>query len=172
MYKPDRIIFDFDPDSDLPWKEVVSAAFEIKKKLEKLGLESWLKTTGGKGLHVIVPIKPKYTWDVIKSWAKAVAESMVHDNPKKYTANMSKAGRKGKIFIDYLRNGLTSTAVAAYSIRARDGATVSMPIAWNELTTKLEPKKFNLKTVPQILAKRKNDPLKEFYKSKQSISKA
>lgn len=167
--KPDRIIFDFDPDVELDWKLVVEAAFTMKKKLEKLGLKSFLKTTGGKGLHVTVPIKPKYGWHIIKPFAKALAESMVKDEPKKYTANMSKASRKGKIFIDYLRNGETATAISAYALRARAGATVAMPMDWKEITPKLDPKKFNLRTVPAILKKR-SDPWKDFYKTNQQIT--
>ncbi len=170
VYKPDRIIFDFDPDSGLDWKHVVAAAAELRERMTELGFESFLKTTGGKGLHVTVPFKPKYEWDVMKPWAKAVAESMVKDSPSKYTANMSKAGRKGKIFIDYLRNGLTATAVAAYSARARELATVAMPIAWKDLNIKLDPKKYDIKTVPEILARQKSDPWKNFYTSKQVMT--
>lgn len=168
--KPDRIIFDLDPDPSVSWQKVMEGAAEIKLRLDDLGLESYLKTTGGKGLHVMIPIKPKYNWDVMKPWAKAFAESLVKDSPQKYIANMSKDKRKGKIFIDYLRNGLTSTAIAAYSLRSREGATVAMPLDWRQLNDKLDPKEYTIETVPGIIGRRKYDPWAEFYKNKQSIS--
>jgi bifunctional non-homologous end joining protein LigD len=135
-------------------------------------LESFLKTTGGKGLHVAIPLKRKYDWDIIKPFAKAFAENMVRDNPERYVSNMNKAKRKGKIFIDYLRNDLTATAVATFSARAREYATIAMPISWHELDIKLDPKQYTIETAPGYLAKQKTDPWKDFWNIKQSITSA
>ncbi len=165
----DRIIFDLDPDPTVPFSEVIAAAKDVRSRMQELGLSSFVKTTGGKGLHIIVPITRSYGWPVIKAFARAIAESMEHDNPKLYIAHASKAERKGKIFIDYLRNDLTATAVAAYSARAREGATVAMPLTWQQLTSSLKPSSFTIETVPAILKKRK-DPWAEISKLRQKIA--
>ncbi len=167
--QPDRIIFDLDPDPEVPWKNVVEAAAEVKLRMDDLGLESFLKTTGGKGLHVVIPFKPKYDWEIIKKFTRDFADSMVKDSPDKYIANMSKAKRKGKIFIDYLRNDITSTAAAPFSARAREHATVATTLSWQELDYKLDPKKFTIETIFERLDKQKKDPWEDFFKVKQSI---
>ncbi len=167
---PDRIIFDLDPDPGVEWKDMIAAAKDVRARMAEFGLESFLKTTGGKGLHVTVPLTRKYGWDTIKSFAHAVALSMAHDQPERYIAKSSKAARKGKIFVDYLRNDLTSTSVAPFSARAREGATVAMPIAWDALTLQLTPAKFTISTVPALLAKRKQDPWRDFFKTRQTIA--
>lgn len=166
---PDRMIFDLDPDPDVPFSYVMEGVKEIRDRMREFGLESFVKTTGGKGLHAVVPLTRRYGWDTIKSFARAVADSMQSDNPKRYIAKSSKAARKGKIFVDYLRNDLTSTSVAAFSARARAGATVAMPIAWEALKSSLQPKNFTIETVPSLLKKRKTDPWEEFFKVKQKI---
>lgn len=124
---PDRLTFDFDPDVGLPWKRVVEGVLELKKLLDALGLRSFLKTTGGKGLHVVVPVAARLPWDEAKAFTKSVAERLVAAAPDRYTATLSKKARHGRIFVDYLRNGRGATAVGAYSARARAGATVSTP---------------------------------------------
>ena len=167
---PDRLIFDLDPDPEVPWKNVIEAAAEIKLRMDDLGMKSFLKTTGGKGLHVVIPIARKQEWKTIKSFAKSFAENMVSGSPEKYVSNMSKARRKGKIFIDYLRNDMTATAVAAYSARAREGATVSMPLSWRDLSAKLDPSKFNIETVPGIIKKQKSNPWEDIATVKQSLT--
>jgi bifunctional non-homologous end joining protein LigD len=167
---PDQIIFDLDPDPALHFKLVMNGIKDIRARMEEFGLESFVKTTGGKGLHIVIPIARKYTWPAIKAFAKAIALSMEHDNPELYIAKSSKAGRKGKIFVDYLRNDLTSTAVAPYSARAREGAPVAVPLAWGELTPSLKPAQLTIETVPQRLAKLKRDPWKNFYSLKQKLS--
>lgn len=167
--KPDRIIFDLDPDPSLGWKHVVDAAFEVKSRLEALGLQSFVQTTGGKGLHVIAPIRRQYGWDVVKPFTKAIATQMEKDEPKRFVANMSKTKRKGRIFVDYLRNGETATAVMPYTLRARPGATVATPIAWEELKAGVTPSDFNLHTVPERLATQQEDPWEGFNKIRQSI---
>lgn len=169
---PDRMIFDLDPDPGSPWSAVVEGAHEIRVRMKEMGLESFLKTTGGKGLHVVVPIQRKYKWPTIKAFTRAIAESMEHDNPDRFIANMSKAKRVGKIFVDYLRNDLTSTAVSAFSVRARPGAGVSTPLFWRELSPDLTPSVFNLHSVPDRLAKQKSDPWADFFKVDQIIQPA
>ena len=169
---PDRMIFDLDPDPEAPWTNVIEGASEIRDRMRELGLESFLKTTGGKGLHVVVPIEPKYGWPAIKAFTKAVAESMAHDDPTRFLATMSKAARKGRIFVDYLRNDLTSTAASAFSARARPGATVSTPLFWSELRPALKPSDFDIHTVLTRLAKQKDDPWADFFAVKQGINPA
>src|SRR5207249_3179079 len=127
---PDRVTFDFDPDEGLPWREVTAAAIEMRAALAGIGLESFAKTTGGKGLHVVVPLAPKLGWDEVKEFAKWVADRFVAHYPDRFTANMAKRARQGRIFIDYLRNTRGATAIGAYSARARAGATVATPLFW------------------------------------------
>jgi bifunctional non-homologous end joining protein LigD len=167
---PDRIIFDFDPDPELSFKYVIEGAKDIRERMGELGLESFIKTTGGKGLHVVIPLERKYGWATIKAFARAVAQSMEHDDPKCYVATASKAKRKGKVFVDYLRNELTSTAVAPYSARAREGAPVATPLVWEKLKPTLKPKEeFTIETVPQRLAKLKKDPWKDLFSIRQNL---
>ena len=146
LEKPDWMIFDLDPEPSIPWEVLRDAALEVKDRLQRLGMESFVKSTGGKGLHVVTPLTPDASWDEVKDFSKAFAMAMVHDAPKNYTAVISKARRKGKILIDYLRNGRGATAVAPYSTRARPGAPVAMPLPWSDLTGERP-----LFTVPAIL---------------------
>jgi bifunctional non-homologous end joining protein LigD len=168
---PDRLIFDLDPDLGMPWRRVIEAARLLRDRLADLGLESWVKTTGGKGLHVVAPLAPKQDWPTVKAFARAMAENVAKDSPDRYTSNMSKAHRKGKIFLDYLRNGRGATAVATYSTRARAGAPVSWPVAWEELS-RLDPQQFTVTTAPRHLAKWKADPWQGFDRTRQSITQA
>jgi len=169
MNHPDQIIIDFDPGPNVTFMEVISAAKDLKKNLDKLKLKSFVKLSGGKGLHVHVPIAPIYSWDLVKHFTKALADKMVSDGPDKYTANMSKTQRKGKIFIDYLRNGIGPTTVAPYSLRARPYSAVAMPISWNQLEKIKSSDQFDLKSALSFLSKRKNDPWKGINKLKQKI---
>lgn len=170
LEKPDRIIFDFDPAPDLDWKRVVAAAAEMRERLKGLGLESFLKTTGGKGLHVVAPIAPRDEWPEVKAFTKALAMAMERDAPDAYTTVMSKKERRGKIFIDYLRNDRGSTAIAPYSTRARAGAPVAMPIPWKALTPGLKPAAFTVLTVPKKLKAQRTDPWKEIGTLRQAIT--
>jgi bifunctional non-homologous end joining protein LigD len=156
--KPDFMVFDIDPDTALPWERVAHAALDVRKRLGELGIESWVKTTGGKGLHVCFPVKRGMSWDDFKAWSKAFADKLAHEQPKLYTSNMAKRARHGKVFLDYLRNGRNATFIAPYSPRAREGATVSTPISWDELAKGVDPKAFTILTVPARLAKLKQDP--------------
>jgi bifunctional non-homologous end joining protein LigD len=168
--KPDRIIFDLDPAPDLDWSRVVEAAQLVRGFMQELGLESFVKTTGGKGLHVVVPIKPERTWDEIKPMSRAVAEHFEAALPDRFTSKMTKTRRTGRIFIDYLRNGWEATAVAAFSTRSRPGAPVSVPIAWDELSNDIRDNSFTLLTVGQRLKHLAEDPWKAYFTSRQRVT--
>ncbi|AUN96896.1 DNA ligase D [Bacteriovorax stolpii] len=163
-----QIVFDFDPDEGMSFEKVKSAAFELKALLEKLKLKSFIKVSGGKGVHVQVPVSPKYDWDEIKEFAKKICEQMESTHPEKYTTTVSKAKRKGKIFLDYLRNGYGATAIAPYSVRAREHAPVALPITWAEAKKLKSAHSYTLKEVPKLLKKR-SDPWKGYLKLKQKI---
>ena len=147
-------MFDFDPAEGLPFARVVEAAHELRERLRQAGLESFPRTTGGKGLHLVVPIERRHDWPEAKAFAGGVARAMQADSPKRYTAVPAKAARKGRIFVDYLRNDRTATAVASYSLRGRLGAPVAMPLGWDEVTPRLDPLAFTFVTVPDLVASR------------------
>ncbi|HVG10502.1 MAG TPA: DNA ligase D [Thermoanaerobaculia bacterium] len=170
--KPDYIVFDLDPDEGLSWERVVEGTIKVREKLEGLGLRTWLKTTGGKGLHVCVPITRRGEWDEVKAFTKAVVESIVADEPDRYTSKLPKASRKGKIFIDYLRNGRGATSIGAYSTRARPGAPVSTPLFWEELETDVRANTYNVRNLPERLESLEADPWADFLKERQSITAA
>jgi bifunctional non-homologous end joining protein LigD len=167
---PDRIIFDFDPDDALPWDRLVEAVNLIRTLLDEIGLQGFLKTTGGKGLHVVVPIKPAQPWPLVKGFSKAIADLFAMTFPDRFTAKVSKSTRHGRIFIDYLRNDEGSTAIAPYSTRAREHAPVAVPVGWNELSTDIRFDHFNIKTLPTRLKRLKNDPWAGFFDTRQTIS--
>jgi len=167
--RPDRIIFDLDPGEGLGFADVAEAAHEVRAYLGDLGLTSFAKTTGGKGVHVVVPVDRRYGYPQVKAFAKKVAESLAAKTPTRYLTRISKAERRGRIFIDYLRNDATSTAVAAYSTRSRAGAPVATPVTWDELTPALDPAAFNVNTVPARLAKIGGDPWREMGKVRQGL---
>jgi len=169
---PDRLIIDLDPGSGVEWGEIVEGALLVRERLADLGLESFVKTTGGKGLHVVFPIQRRTSWDDAKAFTKAVAEAIVRDHPDKYLAVMTKAKRTNKIFVDYLRNGRGATAIAPYSTRARENATVATPLTWEELGEQTTPALFTVRTVPARLAKLKRDPWDQMSKLRQSITAA
>jgi bifunctional non-homologous end joining protein LigD len=172
LEKPDRLVFDLDPDPSVDWPQVINAARSVRLLLEELGLASSLKTTGGKGLHLVVPVQPRTEWDDAKAFCRAVADFYVHAAPDQFIATMSKAVRKGKIFIDYLRNGRGPTSVAPFSTRAKPGATVSAPIAWEELTASLHSDHFTIENLPARLSTLKQDPWADIAKTKQSRTAA
>jgi bifunctional non-homologous end joining protein LigD len=169
---PDRVTIDLDPDEGLPWQQVTEAALDIRDALLRIGLTSFAKTTGGKGLHVVIPLTPKFGWEEVKAFAKWLADSFVTQRPDAFTANMSKRARRGRIYLDYLRNSRGATAVGAYVPRNRPGAPVSTPLSWEEIEKALRPQEFTVETVPKRLAALKADSWAEIGKVRQSIGAA
>lgn len=167
--KPDLIVFDLDPAPDVPWKNVIKSAHLIREELALLNLESFVKTTGGKGLHILIPIKPDHSWDTIKEFSKQFAETVEQKQPKQFVSNMAKAKRAGKIFIDYLRNSRGATSVAAYSTRAKITVPVSTPLRWDELTTRTKSQHYTIHNLIKRLKKLEADPWEGFLNLKQVL---
>ena len=163
LEKPDYITMDLDPGDGVAWSKVIEAANEVRDRLEQAGLKAFLKTSGGKGLHVVAPLKPKAEWPAVKDFTKAIADAMAKDSPQKYVSTITKSKRRGKILIDYLRNGRGNTAVTAYSTRARKGAAVSMPLHWNELSEDIRADHFTVMNAPTRLNSLKSDPWADFF---------
>ncbi|WP_454817718.1 DNA ligase D [Labrys neptuniae] len=160
--RPDMITMDLDPGDDVAWGEVIAAAEQVKERLEQAGLTAFVKTSGGKGLHVVAPLKPKANWPKVKAFTKAMADAMAADSPDRFVSTIAKVKRHGKILIDYLRNQRGSTAVAPYSTRARPGAAVSMPLAWEELAPAIGPAYFTVTNTPTRLSALAADPWAHF----------
>lgn len=171
LLQPDRVTFDLDPAPDLPWARVVEAARLLHEVLGEAGLDSFVKTTGGKGLHVVLPIVPEHDWEVVKAWSHSLASYLARGLPEYFTANMAKSARQGKIFIDYLRNAAGATAVAAYSPRARPGAPVSAPLHWDELKPDIVASHFNVCNMPARLAALKRDPWQGYGQNRQQLTR-
>ena len=170
LEQPDMMVFDLDPAPEVEWPGMIKAARLMRERLSELGLASFVKTTGGKGLHIVVPLTPEADWDTVKAFSRAVAESVVRETPAEYIATMSKEKRKGKIFIDYLRNGRGATSIAAYSTRSRQGAPISTPVAWDELTADLKPDSYNIHNIRRRLTALKEDPWADYFSVRQQIT--
>jgi bifunctional non-homologous end joining protein LigD len=163
------MIFDLDPGEGVGFAEVVAAAHDLRAALGELELESFAKTTGGKGVHVVVPLERRHDWPQVKGFARSFAERLAADAPQRFLTRISKAERRGRIFIDYLRNDPTSTAIAPYSTRARAGAPVAMPVTWEALTPALDPQAFSVRTAAAWLAKANRDAWAEIDAVKQRL---
>jgi len=168
LERPNRIVWDLDPGPQVPWELVVVAARSLRHVLATLRLRAWVKTTGGRGLHVVVPLRPSLNWTECLAFSRAVAELLERDDPARYTTTFRKIGRERKILIDYLRNNRTNTSICAYSPRARSGAGVSMPITWEQL--RHEPGRWTLPTVAQRLRRARVDPWADYWNEPQHIS--
>jgi bifunctional non-homologous end joining protein LigD len=167
--QPDRIVIDLDPGAKVGWTDVIAAARLLRSMLLELNLKSWVKTTGGRGLHVVVPIVRDRDWSVCLELARHIAAIAVEHDPSTYTMEFRKAGREDKILIDYLRNNRTNTSIAAFSVRARQGAPVSMPISWNDLKPSLTPDRFTLKTLRAYLKRQRSDPWRDYWRTQQRL---
>ncbi|MEJ2501903.1 MAG: non-homologous end-joining DNA ligase [Gemmatimonadota bacterium] len=171
LERPDRLVFDLDPDEDLPFGRVASAAVRLRGALTELGLECWPKSSGGKGLHVVVPITRRNSWEEAKAFTGALARRLASEDPASFTASVSKRRREGRIFIDYLRNAWNATAIAEYSTRARPGAPVAVPLSWDEVNPRArKPHVFTIRDVPGRVAEI-GDPWDGFEAARQSITK-
>jgi bifunctional non-homologous end joining protein LigD len=169
--RPNRIVWDLDPGPDVSWARVVAAARALRAVLDILKLESWIKTTGGRGLHIVVPIVPQRDWSECLAFARAVADVLVRADPARFTTAFAKRGRESKVLIDYLRNNRTNTSVAAFSTRARMAATVSVPIAWNELA-RARPETLTVNTVERRLKRLRADPWQQYWVTRQRVTDA
>ncbi len=164
---PDRIVFDLDPDEDLPFSEVKKGAVQVKTLLAAAGIKSFVMASGGKGLHVVAPLDPVETWPIIEAFCESFAKRIARDDPDRWVAVMTKARRKGKIFLDYLRNKRSATAIQPYSLRARPEASVAMPLTWAQLPRVKSANQFRMKHALALKA----DPWKGFFACRQCISK-
>jgi bifunctional non-homologous end joining protein LigD len=149
---PDQMVMDLDPGDGVGWPDIIGAAREVRSRLEGAGLAAFVKTSGGKGLHVVAPLEPAAGWDEVRGFAADMARAMAADDPDRYVATVTKSKRQGRILVDYLRNGRNNTAVAPYGTRARPGAPVSMPLAWEELGPEIGPAHFTVANAPTRIA--------------------
>ena len=171
-HKPDRVVFDLDPGEGSTWKQVQEGATLVRALLHELGVQAWLKTSGGKGLHLVLPIAARWPADVVRSFSKAVVEHLARTIPERFVAKSGAANRVGSIFVDYLRNGAEATTVAAFSARARPGLGVSMPIAWEDLDGLDSGAHFTVANALQHLASRTADPWAAYAQTRQSLAAA
>lgn len=166
---PDRMVFDLDPGEGVAWSDVIKAATDIRDRLERLGLAAFCRTSGGKGLHVVAPLAGRNDWPSVRAFCRTVAETLSAEEPKRFLAHTKIADRRGRILIDWLRNGPGATAIASFAPRARPGATVATPVAWPEVTPRLDPARFTIGSIPARLAKLKADPWEGFTSARQSL---
>ena len=170
--RPDRMIFDLDPGEGVGWKQVQDAAAILKSFLGDLQLQAWLKTSGGKGLHVVVPLATRHEWDMVKGVSEALVQHLARVAPARFVAKSGAANRVGKIFVDYLRNSFGATTAAAYSARARPGLGVSMPIAWDVLPTLKSGAQWGIATAREHLSFHPDDPWADYWSCQQTLTKA
>jgi bifunctional non-homologous end joining protein LigD len=170
--RPDRMVYDLDPGEGTPWAQVQEAAMLVRGFLQELGLRCWLKTSGGKGLHVVVPLAPSFDYDTVKGFSKAVVEHLARVVPSRFVARSGPSNRVGKLFVDYLRNGHGATTVAAFSARARPGLGVSMPVSWEDLPTLKGGAQWSIATAREHLSFQQADPWADYWTSKQKLGRA
>ena len=170
--QPDRLVFDLDPGANTTWPQVIESARLVRSALQALNLEAWVKTTGGRGLHVVVPIAAVRDWSECLEFARGVAEVFVQRDAGRYTTDFRKAGRASKILVDYLRNNRTNTSICAFSVRARQGAPVSMPLDWNDLSPSTTPDRFTMQTTAAYLARHRADPWHRYWTARQRLTAA
>jgi bifunctional non-homologous end joining protein LigD len=172
LEKPDRLVFDLDPAEGLGFAGVKKAAEDIRDRLTGQGLQSFALLTGGKGIHVVVPVRPKAGWDAIRDFTKGFAHALVEQEPDRFTATMSKEKRKGKIFVDWLRNQRGSTAIMPWSVRAREGAPIAAPVSWDELAGVKSAQMFSVEDCHKLVERAESERLKGWGKSAQSLPKS
>lgn len=168
---PDRIVLDLDPGDEVSFAQVIEGARLLRSALSALRLESWVKTTGGRGLHVVVPVRPQRDWSECLAFSRSLCEAIANRD-RRFTTAYARKGREQLILLDYLRNNRTNTSIAAFSPRAREPAPVSVPIAWDELTPRLDPAGFTVRTVPRRLARQGRDPWDGYFRSRQQLTDA
>jgi bifunctional non-homologous end joining protein LigD len=169
LEEPDRIVLDLDPGPEVPFTQVVGAARQLRKLLQHVGLESWVKTTGGAGLHVVIPLEPVASWTECLAFSRTIAQWLEREAPDRFSTAFAKSGREKKILVDYLRNNRTNTSVAAFSPRAREPAPVSVPIDWSELGPRLDPAKYTVRTVLRRLTRLRADPWARYFQTRQRL---
>ena len=170
--KPDRVVFDLDPGEGVTWKMVQESAMLMRSLLEHIGLKAWLKTSGGKGLHVVVPLSPRLDYETVKTFSQTAVKHMAKTIPSRFVAVAGGGKRLGKIFIDYLRNGHGQTTAAAFSARARPGLGVSVPVSWDQLAALKSGAQWTIATAREHLSFQKEDPWKDYWTSKQVLTAA
>ena len=167
---PDHMVLDLDPGPGVPWRQCIDAASIVRKLLDELGLTSFARLSGGKGVHVVTPIVPEHSWDTMKQFAHHIADALSLADPSRFVSQSSKAKRRGRIYVDYLRNDRGSTAVANYSPRARSEATVAVPVGWEELKKSYGSGAFTIRTVVDRLKRQRNDPWRGYFTLKQHLA--
>jgi bifunctional non-homologous end joining protein LigD len=170
--KPDRMVLDLDPGTGTPWNQVQEAAMLTRVLLQELGLKSWLKTSGGKGLHVVVPLAPRLDYHTVKNFSKALVQHLARTIPSRFVARSGPSNRVGKIFVDYLRNGMGATTVTAFSARARPGLGVSMPLSWDALPSVNSAAQWTIGNAVEHLAAQRRDPWAGYWKQSQTLTAA
>jgi bifunctional non-homologous end joining protein LigD len=171
LEQPDRLIFDLDPGPDVPWRAVLDAARRLRRILEDDGLASFPKLTGGKGVHLVVPVVPELDWDGARAATRAIAQRLELESPERYTTSAARSERPGRIFIDYLRNGFGATAIALYSPRARPGAPVAVPVRWDELTPRRSPDRYTIDNIERRLRALARPPWSGYGELRQHVNR-
>ncbi|WP_455287436.1 non-homologous end-joining DNA ligase [Cupriavidus necator] len=169
---PDRVVFDLDPGEGVPWQHIQEAALLVQTLLSELGLRAWLKTSGGKGLHVVVPLAPELDYDTVKDFSRAAVRHLARAIPQRFVAKSGAGNRIGKIFVDYLRNGIGHTTAAAFSARARPGMGVSMPVSWEQLLQLKSADQWNVRNAREYLSFQATDPWSDFWSTLQDLTEA